>query len=64
MAQIVLSFEHYAKLTLPTAKNNLASIDLLSGEMNYAIVIEKRDYRNDGYSVIIFDWIIIGCFES
>lgn len=50
MAQIVLSFEHYAKLTLPTAKNNLASIDLLPGEMNYAVVIEKRDYRNDGYS--------------
>ena len=50
MAQIVLSFEHFSKLTLPTAKTNLASIDLLSGEMNYAIVIEKRDYRVDGYN--------------
>lgn len=50
MAQIVLGFEHFSKLTLPTAKSNLASIDLLSGEMNYAIIIERRDYRVDGYS--------------
>jgi hypothetical protein len=49
IARIVLSFDYFSLITIPTSKYNLGSIDLLAGEMNYAIIIEKRNYRVDGF---------------
>ena len=45
-----MTLEHFSKtVTLPTAKYNLKTFDLISFETESSFIIETKDYRVDGY---------------